>query len=119
MSLLLFVPGCLLAAWWQVHVALAGDSLGWVYSIEWPVFAGFGIYLWWFLIHDDPESAQSRHFLRRERSEAAAERLEPAQQRVPEREDEELRAYNDYLASLRAKDDGKSFRLHRGGARSR
>jgi hypothetical protein len=47
------VPLCLLAGWWQYHVALAGNDWGWVYTVEWPFFAAYGLYVWWRLIHDE------------------------------------------------------------------
>ena len=39
LALLVWFPGCLVAMWWQVTVALAGNALGWLYAIEWPVRA--------------------------------------------------------------------------------
>jgi DNA-binding transcriptional regulator of glucitol operon len=33
--------------WWQVSRAAAGNSLSWGYAVEWPVFAGFVVYVWW------------------------------------------------------------------------
>ena len=117
LTMLLWVPFCMLAAWWQVHVALSGDSLGWVYSIEWPIFACFGVYLWWFLVHDDPADVGRHRLVRLKASGAYEEVLDPAQIRARESEDEELRAYNDYLASLKSMEGQKSFRVKR-GARS-
>jgi hypothetical protein len=49
---LVLVPAFLLAGWWQYHVALGGNDLGWVYTVEWPFFAGYAVYMWWALIHD-------------------------------------------------------------------
>jgi len=49
---LLLVPAFLLAGWWQYHVALSGNGLSWVYTVEWPVLAGYAVYMWWELIHD-------------------------------------------------------------------
>lgn len=118
-GVVVWVPACLAAAWWQVHVALAGDSLGWVYSIEWPIFAAFGIYLWWFLIHDDPSEASRRRLLRRAHAAGADVKLDPAQRRAPEVEDDELRAYNDFLATLRSSPQDRSFRLRKGHEPSR
>src|ERR1700689_3510577 len=63
-AIIVWFPGCLIAAWWQVNVALAGDSLGWLYSVEWPVFACFGLYFWWFWIHDDPSDLGRRKLLK-------------------------------------------------------
>jgi hypothetical protein len=113
LALLIWFPGCLLAAWWQIHIALAGDSLGWVYSIEWPVFACFGAYFWWFFIHDDPNDVGRRKLLRLKASGAYEEQLDPAQVRVLEAEDDELRAYNNYLETLKAERADKSFHLRK------
>ena len=92
---------------------LAGDSLGWLYSVEWPVFACFGVYFWWFWIHDDPSDLGRRKLLKLKASGQYHEVVEPAQVRAEELEDAELRAYNDYLATLAAARDEKSFRLRK------
>lgn len=108
--IVIWVPGCALAAWWQVTVALSGNDLAYLYSVEWPVFAILGVVAWWFRVHDDPNDVGQRRF-RRLRSEqgAHAEPLEAARRRA-EDEDPELRAYNDYLASLAASAPTKSWR---------
>jgi hypothetical protein len=31
--------------------ALGGHSFSWIYVFEWPLFAGFAIYMWWNLLH--------------------------------------------------------------------
>jgi hypothetical protein len=52
--------GCLFAAWWQIHRAMAGNTLSYVYSVEWPAFvvvAGIG---WWQMVHDTPEDIARR-----------------------------------------------------------
>ena len=49
---IILVPTFLLAGWWQYHVALSGNDLSWVYTVEWPVFSIYAIYMWWQLIHD-------------------------------------------------------------------
>ena len=150
LAIAVWFPGCLAAAWWQVTVALAGDSLGYLYSVEWPVFALFGIVVWWHLVHDDPgtvgqrglEAARAR-LSAQTQAQGSAGTLAPAQPttttfraegyesppeghlgglraageaealslRRPDEEDEELAAYNDYLAQLTASD--------RSGARTR
>src|SRR5579872_5199445 len=61
-ALLVWFPGCLVAMWWQVTVALAGNALGWLYAIEWPVFAILGVFGWWQLIHDDEETVRARRW---------------------------------------------------------
>ncbi len=111
--LVLFVPGCLVAGWWQVTVALSGDHLAWLYSVEWPVFALFGLIAWWQLLHDDPDTIGIRGLRRaRARAEEAGE-LAPDEVLVARRrddEDEDLAAYNDYLEALHQSDAPKSWR---------
>lgn len=38
--------GCLALGWWQVGRASGGNGLSWAYAFEWPVFAGFVVFLW-------------------------------------------------------------------------
>ncbi len=58
--LVLFGPGCLIAGWWQLHQALAGNTLSWAYTFEWPCFAVIATVAWWHLIHEDPIQRQIR-----------------------------------------------------------
>jgi hypothetical protein len=115
----IWVPGCVVATWWQVTVALSGDPLGWVYSVMWPCFAGFSVVLWWNIVHDDPETVGARG-LQRLREQAVAETganetiddersADDAITRA-EAEDAELAAYNAYLAELRHRPDAKTWR---------
>ncbi len=104
-ALAIWVPGCALAAWWQVGIALGGNGLGWVYSVMWPCFAVFGIVFWWYLVHDDPETIGSRGLrnLEREPSEMSDDERRARSERLitlAEQEDPELAAYNAYLAEL-------------------
>lgn len=112
-AVLIWTPGCLLAGIWQVYVALSGLALAWVYSVEWPVFAVFGVAVWYHLIVDDPASVGSRG-LRRAQKEAGITDI-PVSERIaavrrPEMEDERLAAYNDYLASLATTGRRKTLR---------
>jgi hypothetical protein len=123
-ALAIWIPGCAVAAWWQVGIALGGDALGWVYAVMWPCFAIFGLVFWWFLVHDDPDRLGARG-LRRQRqaddpvsptstpAESTPAESTPAdeteeQRRLAraEREDPELAEYNAYLASLADHDKG-------------
>ena len=54
-TLAIVFPACLLLGWWQLNVALSGNSLSWVYTFEWPMFAIYAVYMWWRLLHDDGE----------------------------------------------------------------
>jgi hypothetical protein len=126
--ILVWVPGCAVATWWQVGIALSGDKLGWIYTFMWPCFALFGLVLWWNLIHDDPDTVGARG-LRRLQQQAA---LTPSDDRASddrasddrasdgrapddaitraEAEDAELAAYNAYLADLRRRPQTKTWR---------
>jgi hypothetical protein len=92
---------CILADWWQVGRAFAGNSLSFLYAIEWPCFAVLGFFGWWQLLHlekptEDQEAAR-REYEERMRAEAALARAVDATQ---EDEDPQLAAYNDHLAKL-------------------
>lgn len=106
LALAVWFPGCLVAGWWQATVAMSGNTLSYLYAVEWPAFAVFGAVVWWNLIHDDPESIGSRA-LRRARRQAAAGpgpdlpvvESDDLKARIAE-DDPEMAAYNAYLASL-------------------
>jgi len=53
MALVIVVPGCLAAGWFELTRALAGNELSWVYVFEWPFFAAFACRLWWRLLHEE------------------------------------------------------------------
>jgi hypothetical protein len=137
LAVVIWVPGCAVAAWWQVTVAMSGDNLGWLYAVEWPVFAVLGVLGWWQLIHDDPNELEEKRRSRRSRplpgqpslahadagartaaaDVAIAQDAEPALSRQnveairrAEDDDEELAAYNAYLASLATTGSRKTWR---------
>jgi hypothetical protein len=66
--LLILAPGCLYAGWWQVHRAESGNTLSWLYAVEWPVFAVVAVIGWWQLIHEDPAAVDSRKVERARRA---------------------------------------------------
>ncbi len=133
-AILIWFPGCLAAAWWQVTVALAGDSLGWLYSVEWPIFAIFGSVFWWNIIHDNPDEVGHKGLILA-RKRMGYQDLDPSavaidlnvsqQQTLAERKDgetaeidivnirqiadsdAEMSAYNEYLASLHRQEKSK------------
>ncbi len=64
--------GCLIAMWWQIHRAMQGNVLSYLYSVEWPTFAAVGGIGWWQLVHDTPEFiAERRAFHARMRAASA------------------------------------------------
>ncbi len=109
-AVVLWVPGCLMAGWWQVTRALGGNGLSYLYSVEWPVFALVGIWMWWSLIHTDPETVGARAQRRLASARARAGMLPVPPERRPEEEDAELAAYNDRLAQLAADGRPKTWR---------
>ncbi|MCW3815615.1 hypothetical protein ONA91_14235 [Micromonospora sp. DR5-3] len=114
-AMVVLVGGFLGLGWWQVTRAAEGNTLSFGYAIEWPVFAGFVIFLWW---------REARHALRGPRADEptpappAAAGPEPTPTtpvvRRPVRvsrgpatpveavEDGDLAAYNRYLSWLNA-----------------
>jgi hypothetical protein len=80
---LLFVVvagSCLFAAWWQIHRAMAGNTLSYLYSAEWPAFAVVAGIGWWQMFHDTPEDIARRkahHARVREASVAVVARTLP------------------------------------------
>jgi hypothetical protein len=45
---------CIWAGWFELARARSGNWRAWVYSFEWPLFAGISIYLWRRIIKGDP-----------------------------------------------------------------
>jgi DNA-binding transcriptional regulator of glucitol operon len=52
---LLAVAGCVVAAIWQWDRAgsAMGSALNVGYGIQWPIFAGFFLYMWWRFLRND------------------------------------------------------------------
>lgn len=110
---LIVVPTFLRLCVWQIDRALSGNELSWAYVFEWPFFAGYALYLWWKLIHD--ESNDKDVVTRDEKATAKANKpagatsvdrtedpSDNSARSIHEREDEELAAYNRYLGELNA-----------------
>jgi hypothetical protein len=59
-TLLVLLPTFALLTRWQLGRALDGNTLSWAYTFEWPLFAGYAIYVWWQLVHDQHVPGASR-----------------------------------------------------------
>ncbi len=105
------VTGCAVAGLWQFRRATGGNTLSWAYTFEWPAFAIVAGIGWWQMVHDSSEERQAR---RQIHARARAARPEPTITRHVEEESDELREYNDYLASLAAGGARKTWRNPRG-----
>lgn len=103
-SLVLWLAMCAVAAWWQVGRAVQGNSLSFMYSIEWPVFGILGVLGWYAMLNMEvvtaSKEAERRDYEEMMRAEAHAAREASA---AAEPEDEALAAYNDHLADLSTK----------------
>jgi hypothetical protein len=53
-AMVVFLPACAALTWWQASRALSGNTLSWVYTFEWPIFAAYAGFMWWKLVHDEP-----------------------------------------------------------------
>jgi hypothetical protein len=121
---------------WQFHRALSGNGLSWAYTFEWPLFAGFAVVFWAKTIRDEfrirrgempdpravaaeaenlpasvvrPVQASTGQASTGQASTGQASTGQAGAGSPAEDEDEELSAYNAYLARLNAevKDHGR------------
>jgi len=88
--------------WWQWDRARspAGGLQNVVYALQWPGFAAFGFYLWVQTIRDELDPAR---VTRRAERRSAPPPAAGYPTRTDGPEDEELAAYNTYLAALNAR----------------
>lgn len=103
---------CALAWWqWGQYQATGGSLQNLAYVLQWPVFAAFGVYMWWRMLREAVRGVP----------EPAAELVEEAELVEAEQAkrqsgavvlardveiDDELVAYNRYLAALHARSGG-------------
>jgi DNA-binding transcriptional regulator of glucitol operon len=101
--ILVVVPAFMALCVWQIYRAVDGNSLSWAYVFEWPLFAGYAIYMWWRFVHEKPEPIEE---MVSENGHVDATRPSPPEALTADSEQEvaELAAYNDYLARLAERD---------------
>jgi hypothetical protein len=94
---------------WQFHRALAGNGLSWAYTFEWPLFAGFAVVFWAKTIKDEfriKRDGSPGTLAGPSDSDNLPVSVRPVQVSVgtaeDDEDDEELSAYNAYLARLNA-----------------
>ncbi len=100
--ILVVVPGFIALCLWQLDRALGGNELSWAYVFEWPLFAGYAVYMWWRLVHERPVAAVAAN--QADDVGASHDGTEDGRDDVDRSEDPELAAYNDYLARLAEQD---------------
>ncbi|MFY1672879.1 hypothetical protein ACN27G_23440 [Plantactinospora sp. WMMB334] len=103
------VVAFLALGWWQISRALSGNALSWAYAFEWPIFAGFVIFLWvrearYTLrggrpAHPEPAAPPTRTAAQGVRRPVRTARPRPAAEGP---DDPALAEYNHYLAWLNA-----------------
>jgi DNA-binding transcriptional regulator of glucitol operon len=97
--ILLVVPAFMALCVWQIYRAVGGNSLSWAYVFEWPLFAGYAVYMWWRFVHEDPDSTPATDTTAGRRPAQA-----PQESARHLDDDAELAAYNAYLAQLAERD---------------
>lgn len=119
-AMVVLVVGFLGLGWWQISRATAGNNLSWGYAVEWPIFAGFVVYVWWREVRLARHNAETAAQPPADPADAPAVEPPPAATigsrpavrrpvrvtRVPVNatpgDDADLAAYNDYLSWLNA-----------------
>ncbi|MBA3268457.1 MAG: hypothetical protein H0T70_09410 [Acidimicrobiia bacterium] len=110
-AVLIAVPFCLVAGWWQLQRARSGNFLSWAYTVEWPLFAVVAAIMWWQLVHrqwDTVDDGSAGETTAQTRSPSGPPR------RDREQEHPALRAYNDELEFMTAVGRRKSWRNPKG-----
>ena len=108
--ILMVVPAFLALCFWQLSRALDGNTLSWAYVFEWPLFAAYAVYMWWRFVHEAAEEGSppaSAGTVSGGPTPPAAGETAAAAAAGPHgaEEDEELAAYNAYLAQLAEQDE--------------
>jgi hypothetical protein len=88
---------CVVAFIIELGRGVHGHWGAWVYVVEWPVFAVFGTFIWWRLLHSDERP------LKRAPEAAAA----PKPATTTEASDPELDAWQAYVERLHKSEEGR------------
>jgi len=128
MLAVVLVAVCLRLGWWQWDRAGEGSARSLGYALEWPGFAAFVVLVWGYLVRDalrthrnggriaGPARDQRVPDTDGARDDAEAELMPPdpaltaARAEAVHEQNDELAAYNDYLARLNAADCAPDIR---------
>jgi len=97
-ALVVWVAICIAAAWWQVGVAILGNSLSYLYAVEWPAFAVLGVFGWYALLNSE-KITEDQEIERKAYEEKMRQEAQLARKAESD-EDPALAAYNDRLAEI-------------------
>jgi DNA-binding transcriptional regulator of glucitol operon len=89
-------------AGWQLSRATSGNMLSWGYTIQWPVFAGFVVFLWWREVQRARRGEPAPRTTFGGKPPVVTTRSGPAEAAYDDSDDPELAAYNRYLDWLSA-----------------
>ena len=98
-ALVAWVAICLSAGWWQVDAAVGGNSLSYLYAVEWPAFAVLGVFGWYALLNRE-KITEHQEKTRKEYEEKMRAEAQLARQVDDDPEDPVMKAYNDHLAEI-------------------
>lgn len=73
----------------EISRALGGNTLSWVYVVEWPILGGYAVYMWRRLIRDARGEARTR-----------------TPRTAPAVDEEKLAEWNRYLETVHRRDSG-------------
>jgi hypothetical protein len=102
LTILVLLPTFLVLTRWQLGRALGGNGLSWMYTVEWPLFAVYALYVWWRLVREE------HGVVERKLPRTARGRIRAAERE--QEEDLERAAYNSYLDSLRVEEESRQAR---------
>jgi hypothetical protein len=92
------VPACFAAGWFELTRALGGREIAWVYTFEWPLYGVAGLYMWRRIWHPRLRGLPSPA------KPAKAPKAPTTATAVEGSDDAGLVAWQDYLARLEAAD---------------
>jgi hypothetical protein len=103
---LALISAFLMLGWWQLQRAGEGNMRSWAYVFEWPLFAIFVVVMWVKMIHDELTGVGEREGAAAAATGSTGSAVRGADVEEIEEEDDELAAYNRYLARLNASAPG-------------
>jgi DNA-binding transcriptional regulator of glucitol operon len=122
---IVLVVGCLALGWWQLQRAMSagGSAQNVGYALQWPLFGGFVVFAWWRMLKIELAALDEQADTEPEAETEPGREAGPGREAEPEpaaeptvrrsrfpapvgeqEPDEELAAYNAYLAQLHQKD---------------
>lgn len=103
-----FVVVCLRLGWWQwQRFGLTGSAQNLGYTLQWPVFALFAVIMWWRLGKLEAKRRQAQASAETAPVESRHKPAETDATAAPSEPDDELAAYNRYLARLHAEESDR------------